>query len=311
MSDILVYLARTSRFGERNASRKLAMIALCNAASDDGCGVVMPAEEIGEAAELASVKNAMRLRAELVGLGLVELVTDGDGPLPGQGRGAKGEYRINVPRLRALHENQWSYPEAALAWRSKKGGGTPPIASDDRVLSQHPIETAPEERVPSQHPIREPEKGAALGAGKGAVKGAVLGAASPTSSIKDSTNYWIDDVPDLQLPGWSVEAVKQLEPERWDVLAEAFLRWQGARKAVDIGKAFIGWSKSVLNIQKPGVGRVQSRADWGMIYAMAGISESEARQGVALPSPSELAARREAGGDWRNRLRTRGAEVSP
>ncbi len=309
MSDLLVYLARTSRFGERNASRKLAMVALCNAASDEGHGIVMAADEIAEAAELASVKNAMRLRAELVGVGLISLVTDGDGPLPGQGRGARGEYRINVDRLRQLHEGAWSYSDAALAWRAKRGGGSSSGGDNDRVPSQHPIEIDPVERVLSQHPNPEPEKGAALGAALGAVKGAALGAASPTSSIKESNSYWIDDVPDLSLPGWAIEEVKQLEPERWHVLAEAFLRWKGARKAVDIGKAFIGWSRSVLGISKPGVGKIKSRADWGMVYAMAGISAEEARHGVALPSGAALAAR--ATGDWRDRLRSNVSQVSP
>lgn len=291
MSDYLVYLARTSRFGERNGSRKLAMIALCNAASDDGDAIVMGAEEIAEAAELVDVKSAMRVRRELIATGLVEVVVE-DGAMPGQGRGVKGTYRINVARLRALHDGAWSYLDDVArvrAERAEKGGARPP-----QTISTAPVD---EERVASHHPIREPEKGGPLGG----LKGGPLGGASPTSSIKDNTYYSIDDVPGLQIPGWSVAEVQQLEPDRWPVLLEAFLRWDGARKAVDIGKAFIGWSKSVLKISKPGKDKIASRADWGMIYAMAGISAEEARQGVALPSGASLAAR--AGGDWRGRLR--------
>lgn len=305
MSDLLVYLARTSRFGERFASRKLAMIALCNAASDLGDAIVMGAAEIAEAAELVDIKSAMRVRRELIAVGLIDVVTADDVTPPGQGRGAKGTYRINVARLKALQEGQWDYLAEARRLK-QKGGETPPLSEPDRVAqSEHPTAS---ERVARHHPNASEKGGAGIdekGGAKGGVKGGAMGGAGPTSSIKDSIQYWIDDVPDLKLPGWSVEEVRQLEPERWEVLAEAFLRWDGARKAVDIGRAFIGWARSVLGIAKPGKGRIASRADWGMIYAMAGLSAEEARQGeVRLPSPGALAAR--AGGDWRSRLRSSG-----
>jgi len=309
MSDHLVYLARTSRFGERFASRKLAMIALCNAASDGGEAIVMGAAEIAEAAELADVKSAMRVRRELVATGLVEVV-DGEAahPQPGQGRGAKGIYRINVARLKALHERAWDYVAEVRALRAEKGGVTPPKEEPD----------APE-RVARDHPkpgAADPGKGGAMGVSMGDSKGVSMGGTAPTSSIKDSTSYWIDDLPDLQLPGWAVEEVKQLEPERWPVLVEAFLRWEGARKAVDIGRAFIGWARKVLGLNRGGKGRSFDRGDWAMIYAMAGLKPDEvARHGVPLPSRATLSARSRGTGDWRQRLRSSGAvteaEVAP
>jgi hypothetical protein len=263
MSDHLVYLARTSRFGERNASRKLAMIALCNAASDKGEAIEMGAAEIAEAAELADVKSAMRVRRELVNLGLVEIVDGvGEKPLPGQGRGAKGIYKVNVARLKALHEGDWDYLAEARKLRTEKGSVTPPKEADTC-----------DAEMPSV-------KGGGMGVSKGVAMGVSKGVSASTSSIKDSTNYWIDDVPDLQLPGWSVEAVKQLEPERWAVLAEAYLRWPKARKAVDIGNAFIGWAKSTTHLLCPPA-RARRAPDEGgaTVDRRSPPAESPCRQG--------------------------------
>lgn len=176
VSDILVSYARRAKFGERNASRKLAMIALCNAANDAGEAITMAAEEIAEAAELLSSKNAMRVRRELIGVGLVSAADDN----AGRGRGAKGLYRINVERLEALFNGEWDYAAAALEWRASR--------------STKGAVTAPNERVPSQHP-NDNDKGAALGAAKGAALGAAKGAAlgavaphTPSSEVKVSNN---------------------------------------------------------------------------------------------------------------------------
>lgn len=164
MSDFLVGFARRAKFGERNASRKLAMIALCNAANDTGDAIIMGAEEIAEAAELLSSKNAMRVRRELIGVGLISPVTDGEEPRAGHGRGAKGVYRINVKRLEALFSGEWDYASEAKAWREKGAA------------------TAPNDSVPSQHP-NDGEKGAAKGAVKGAALGAAKGAAAPHTPL--------------------------------------------------------------------------------------------------------------------------------
>jgi len=166
VSDYLVSFARRAKFGERNASRKLAMIALCNAANDAGDAIVMGADEIAEAAELLSSKNAMRLRRELIGLGLIDVVTDEQGrDTAGRGRGAKGIYRINVRRLEALFTGEWDYAAEAAVWRGQKGAVT-----------------APKDSVPSQHPNGD-EKGAAKGAVKGAALGAAKGAAAPHTPL--------------------------------------------------------------------------------------------------------------------------------
>lgn len=187
MSDYLVSLARRAKFGERNASRKLAMIALCNAASDDGDAIVMAAAEIAEAAELASVKNAMRVRKELVAIGLIEPVSvDGEAEA-GHGQGAKGRYRINVKRLESLFHGEWDFgAEARQIRRGGKGGETPPNGDALRVPSQHPSEVS---RVLSQHPTdhegavsRHPKTAQRTG-NKGAVLGAALGATTPRTPL--------------------------------------------------------------------------------------------------------------------------------
>lgn len=175
LSDILVYLARTSKFGERNSSRKLAMIALCNAANDEGDAFVMGAAEIAEAAELVDVKSAMRVRKELVAIGLIEpAVEDRDAFKAGHGRGAKGRYRINVARLRALHDGEWDYPTAVVDIRA-----TLKSATGKRVASGHPKQSdavAPghpndNSRVASGHPSDHPKKGGPKGGPLGGLKG--------------------------------------------------------------------------------------------------------------------------------------------
>lgn len=186
MSDYLVSLARRAKFGERNASRKLAMIALCNAASDGGEAVGMAAAEIAEAAELASVKNAMRVRKELVMIGLIEPVrVDGEAE-PGHGQGAKGWYRINVKRLEALFHGEWDFGAEAEQIRRPGPPGEPASSGNaPRVPLQHP--TGGETRGSHFRRKTPGDMGAAQGAAKGAAKGSwkgvSLGTAPPQTPL--------------------------------------------------------------------------------------------------------------------------------
>lgn len=213
LSDILVYLTRTARFGERNQSRKLAMIALCNAASDSGEALaeVVSAADIAEAAELKSVKNGMRVRSELVALGLLDVVSE-----PGRGRGSRGEYRINVERLKALTAGEWDYEAEAAAWRAREKGAV----------------TAPKDRVPSQHPNEAEKgaalgaaKGAALGAAKGATMGAAMGATTPHTPLRES----LDSLPLPPHGGSESEREEHFE----EVLSALRAKCPDATRAID------------------------------------------------------------------------------
>lgn len=194
MSDYLVSMARRAKFGERNASRKLAMIAMCNAASDNGDAIVMAAAEIAEAAELASVKNAMRVRKELVAIGLIEPVSVDGEPKAGHGQGAKGRYRVNVKRLESLFHGEWDFgAEARQIRRGGKYSETPPNGDAlrvpsrhlSRVLSEHPTD---DERVVWRHP-KTAQRTGNNGAVLGAAKGAALSAATPQSPLNVGEVY--------------------------------------------------------------------------------------------------------------------------
>lgn len=115
MSDKLVYRARTAKFGEARATRKLAMIALCNAASDHGDGVDADIGTIEETAEV-SERTAKAIRTELVRAGLLVIEHQG-----GRGRRDRSIYRIDVERLTALSEGTLSYDELLAHPASEKG----------------------------------------------------------------------------------------------------------------------------------------------------------------------------------------------
>jgi hypothetical protein len=104
------------------------------------------------------------------------------------------------------------------------------------------------------------------------------------------------------LPQWAIEEVTKLEPDRWPLLVEAYLRWDGCRLAIDPGKAFVGWAKKMLGISKaakPGERRGMTAADWPMLEKMAGMTLRDLA-GLTV-TPEMLAGRRRH--DWRAQAR--------
>lgn len=162
MSDKLVYLARTAKFGEARATRKLAMIALCNAAGDHGEGCDADLSSLMETAEV-SARTAKRIRAEFVRVGLLVLVHEG-----GRGRRDRAIFRLDVGRLEALSSGALSYVELLA-----HAGPDPDTVKGDTVS---PLEA---ERVkPSCHP-----KAPLRVTNKGDIKGDTKGDTGPSLSL--------------------------------------------------------------------------------------------------------------------------------
>ncbi len=229
MSSKLLGLIREIRCGPRLASHKVALSAL----ADDGKAVGEVNLSLGElmlAAECGE-RQALRLRTAWQRMGLLTLEHEG-----GFGPHDMNRYRVNIAMLEQLACGAASYPQL---WQMYGGEATKPIVvkGDAQVTLQ---QMQPTIDVASSNATAARSKPATFkGDTKGDFKGD-LGRAS--SSLR--YNISIDDDAASgarSLPEWAIREVEEIEPQRWHVLCEAYLRWDGSAKAVDIGKAFVAW----------------------------------------------------------------------
>lgn len=286
MSAKLTGIIRDIKVGPRLATHKVALFVL----ADDGKahGVVsISLEEIMDAAEI-SKRQATKLRGVWQRMGIIRLVHKG-----GIGPGDQNTYAVNLDVLRAMGDGSVSYEARWLEITGGKG--------------ELECTLNPPNKGELECTLDARNKGEAKSELKGEAKGELKGELSPPSSSKSNYIYIPDDdgagAPPVELPEWALAEVEKLEPDRWPLLAEAFLRWDGSRKAVDIGKAFVGWARRMLGIErKRGAGATLEPGDWARIYAMAGISTRTERDA----NPAELAKVRDTraallAANWRAR----------
>lgn len=294
MSSRLVGIIRAIKVGPRLAAHKLALYAL----ADDGKAVgevEISAADIMEAAEMED-RQARKLRAAWQAMGLLTLTRQG-----GNGPHDQNGYRVNVALLEQFASGERSYAEA---WRVFGAGGA--------------IKGVPECHLPDPATAGEPapEKAAPKEALKEAPKAALKEALGlQSSSMK--VNLTIDDDGTGSapvIPEWALLAVERIEPERWHVLAEAYLRWDGSRKAADVGKAFVGWAKRMLGVErKRGSGRpTLEPGDWARMFAMAGIVTRQDVAAVPADMARIRATRERALAEaWRNRRQAAPPSAAP
>lgn len=294
MSSRLVGIIRAIKVGPRLAAHKLALYAL----ADDGKAVgevEISAADIMEAAEMED-RQARKLRAAWQAMGLLTLTRQG-----GSGPHDQNGYRVNVALLEQFASGERSYAEA---WRVFGAGGA--------------IKGVPECHLPDPAAAGEhaPEKAALKEALKAAPKAALKEALGlQSSSMRLSLSIDDDGTgPAPVIPEWALMAVERLEPERWHVLAEVYLRWDGSRKAVDVGKAFVGWAKHMLGADRKrvnGKGTLEP-GDWGRLYAMAGIATREDLAAAPADMARVRSSREKALAEaWRNRRKAAPPSAPP
>ena len=256
MSDKLTYLARTARWGERNATRKLAMIALCNSARDTGEGVDANLDDIMDAAECA-VRTAKTIRKELADVGLLVVIHEG-----GAGRHDRAIFQINVKLLQQLASKTLCYVELLTR---KKGAMDAPLSDE--------------------------EKGAAKGAAKGAIKGATN--LSPPLGPPLSPHTPLS--PPIIPPTLETTDDRGLDPhELWDQLSAAAngalyplsINLQVVSEPIGWLKAGADLELDVLPTVRAMAGRCKHHSVRSWSYFAGAVADARDRRLKGLPAPS-------------------------
>ncbi|MFZ4807507.1 MAG: hypothetical protein ACOYLQ_09640 [Hyphomicrobiaceae bacterium] len=185
MSSKLVGYVKRIPFGERLATRKLALWAFCDSANDRGEGFESDVEAIMEVSEVGE-RSAKTIRSELRRAGI--LVREHVG---GAGAGDRARYRLNVEIIEKLAAREILY--AVLIGHHQKGATSAPLQSEAETTLKGEADCTHNDEGEAECTLKGEAKGAAestlkgatKGEAKGEAKGATKGATAPTPLQKE------------------------------------------------------------------------------------------------------------------------------